>query len=260
MSFQFYNNWPYDYSVFPTMIAHSDLIGHVFFTGLNQELQNIENTLGLNIAGIYATVVARLNASDSKLTTAYDERKRWDGGSTDLVAATGRTSLGLGSLAVLNSISNSQLDSDAASLSKVSGGDMVDSGNKIGVGGTPTAEKFEVTGNVKISGIIIQDDWVAPTLLNSWVNYGSGSNPAGYFKDKQGIVHLRGLVANGVGTTIFTLPVGFRPTYVEFKSTVASAGGAGTFAVYVIYANGNIDWSSGGTTWFSLDEMTFKAA
>jgi len=34
--------------------------------------------------------------------TAYSERRQWDGGSTNLVAATGRTSLGLGTLATQN--------------------------------------------------------------------------------------------------------------------------------------------------------------
>ncbi len=51
--------------------------------------------------------------ADAKITssanwnTAYTDRMKWDGGATGLVAATGRTSLGLGSLAVLSSINNS---------------------------------------------------------------------------------------------------------------------------------------------------------
>lgn len=56
-------------------------------------------------------IVGRVNASTGSVTvtigslqspnwdTAYSERLRWDGGSTGLDAATGRTSLGLGSLA-----------------------------------------------------------------------------------------------------------------------------------------------------------------
>ena len=39
--------------------------------------------------------------------TAYNDRLKWDGGSSGLNAATGRTSLGLGSLATLSSINNS---------------------------------------------------------------------------------------------------------------------------------------------------------
>lgn len=41
-------------------------------------------------------------SSQTNWDTAYTERRQWDGGSTSLVAATGRTSLGLGGAAVLN--------------------------------------------------------------------------------------------------------------------------------------------------------------
>lgn len=41
------------------------------------------------------------NTKQSNWDTAYSERNQWDGGSTGLVAATGRTSLGLGSAATM---------------------------------------------------------------------------------------------------------------------------------------------------------------
>jgi len=41
-------------------------------------------------------------ASQTTWDSAYTERRQWDGGSTNLVAATGRTSLGLGGAATLN--------------------------------------------------------------------------------------------------------------------------------------------------------------
>jgi len=46
--------------------------------------------------------------NSSNWNTAYSDRLKWDGGSTGLDAATGRTSLGLGSLAILNSIDISE--------------------------------------------------------------------------------------------------------------------------------------------------------
>lgn len=39
-----------------------------------------------------------------------------------------------------------------------------------------------------------QEPWQTPTFQNGWVNYDTTYNPAGYFKDSLGIVHLRGLV------------------------------------------------------------------
>ncbi|KKK52619.1 hypothetical protein LCGC14_3103070, partial [marine sediment metagenome] len=53
--------------------------------------------------------------------------------------------------------------------------------------------------------------WIAPTLLNSWVNYAATYDTTGYMKDGFGFVHLKGLVKSGVAGTIFTLPVGYRP-------------------------------------------------
>lgn len=62
MGYQFYNNWPYYNSVFPTMEDHVDPINHVYFTGLMTELENIENELGLDPSGSYNTVKDRLDA------------------------------------------------------------------------------------------------------------------------------------------------------------------------------------------------------
>lgn len=63
-----------------------------------------------------------------------------------------------------------------------------------------------------IEADILDTGWVAPTLTNSWVNYGGGFEAAGY-KKVGTQVFIRGLVKDGaVGTAIFTLPVGFRPT------------------------------------------------
>lgn len=57
--------------------------------------------------------------------------------------------------------------------------------------------------------------WVAATLQNSWANYGSGLPDAEYRRSQDGRVTLRGVVkrstAASAGTTIFTLPAGFRP-------------------------------------------------
>ena len=52
--------------------------------------------------------------------------------------------------------------------------------------------------------------WTTPTLVNSWVSYGGSLPTAGYYKDANGVVRLKGTVKNGTGT-IFTLPSGYRP-------------------------------------------------
>ena len=64
---------------------------------------------GINGSGnfIGGTIAGASDANVSNWDTAYSDRYKWDGGSTGLVAATGRTSLGLGSLATLSNINNS---------------------------------------------------------------------------------------------------------------------------------------------------------
>ena len=59
------------------------------------------NTLNgtLSVGG----TISWTGGSSGNANTAYSERRQWDGGATNLVAATGRTSLGLGTMATQNS-------------------------------------------------------------------------------------------------------------------------------------------------------------
>jgi len=100
-----------------------------------------------------------------------------------------------------------------------------------------------------------------PAFTNAWVNYGAPFNTAGFWKDPNGVVHLRGLIMNGTaGVPIFTLPVGYRPAGQELLSVVANVGGARVD----VRTDGTIivnSYFSGGTNAFmSLDGITFKAA
>lgn len=99
--------------------------------------------------------------------------------------------------------------------------------------------------------------FIAPTLLNSWVNFGGGFNDAGYLKDFSGTVHLRGLVKNGViGNAIFQLPAGYRPANEELQITISN----GALGRVDIYPSGDVGATSGSNAWFSLDGITFRAA
>jgi len=63
--------------------------------------------------------------------------------------------------------------------------------------------------------------WIAPTFLNSWVNYGAPWEVAGYRKYPNGDVAMRGLVKNGThGLNIFVLPVGYRPPNNLLKANI----------------------------------------
>lgn len=63
------------------------------------------------------------------------------------------------------------------------------------------------------------------SLQNSWVDFDATIyGQAQYYKTKSGIVYVDGLIKNGVttnGTTLFTLPVGFRPMQQQIFAAIA---------------------------------------
>jgi len=102
-----------------------------------------------------------------------------------------------------------------------------------------------------------QGDWIEPTLLNGWINFGAPFAGCSYFKDNFGIIHLRGVVKSGViGQAFYNLPVGYRPSA---NIDVASCSN-NAFCVITIEANGNIFPLSGNNQWVSLAGITFREA
>lgn len=78
--------------------------------------------------------------------------------------------------------------------------------------------KFWAEGGVTFNGPLIatlqQEAVQTPVLLNGWLNHGGGFTNAGYWKDKEGLVHICGLIKNGniaTSTVLFVLPADYRP-------------------------------------------------
>ena len=105
---------------------------------------------------------------------------------------------------------------------------------------------------------ITQETWVSPTLLNSWVNYGGGEATAQYFKDSNGIVHIKGTVKDGTfvaGTNIFVLPDGYRP----LTNHMFAQNNAGVFGATSVASNGAVFvGAAASATYLSLD-CSFRA-
>ena len=100
--------------------------------------------------------------------------------------------------------------------------------------------------------------WTPLTLLNGWVNYGSGFATAGYRKVGD-LVVLKGLIRSGTvttGTAIATLPAGHCPSGTTHNVTVSNAA----IATINIYTNGNIVTNVGvQAAWLSLDGVVWAA-
>ena len=103
-----------------------------------------------------------------------------------------------------------------------------------------------------------QEAWIAPTLLNSWVNHSADAQPASYFKDEFGFVHLKGLIKNGVttnATVLFILPVGYRPQFNTYFIVQDSDG----FANIFITSAGNVGIQNNAVNpWLSLNGISFR--
>lgn len=103
--------------------------------------------------------------------------------------------------------------------------------------------------------------WKIPTLINSWVDYdGTVWQSARYRKLSNGMVTIQGLVKNGTGPgvpsgNIFVLPSGYRPAKNLIFATVAN----NAFGRVDVYADGNVNWSAGGTNGFVSISVSFFA-
>ena len=103
------------------------------------------------------------------------------------------------------------------------------------------------------------DQFVTPTLLNSWVNSGSGLRAANYVVFKnifgQTQVMVGGTVKDGSAlTTIFTLPAGLRPSArIEFGL------GGGAYNSAFVTSAGAVSCNIKGTGDFPLNGITFIA-
>jgi hypothetical protein len=108
-----------------------------------------------------------------------------------------------------------------------------------------------------------QGQWIAPTLLNGWVNYGGTYDTIGFYKDEFGIVHLRGLIKSGTGsagTVLFYLPVGYRPSITNLIPTLSNNASTITPVSIEVYADGSVKLTlTTGTTWLALAGITFRA-
>lgn len=130
---------------------------------------------------------------------------------------------------------------------------------------TNAAERMRIdrTGNVEIHGnlkaasaSIAQEEWRSPTLLNGWTWW---PDPAygniGYFKDSNGMVHLRGLLKGGTsGRPAFQLPEGYRPENIQ----LFVVGANDTASRLDLAPDGNVS-PTVSPSWISLFGISFRA-
>lgn len=108
------------------------------------------------------------------------------------------------------------------------------------------------------NGITIQNR-IGAVLQNGWVNI-SGYATASYYKDEMNRVYLTGALSSGVitsGTTIFTLPVGYRPEGREIHNVLCGGDVVGRVDIQV---DGRVTVQNiPSNTYLSLADVSFRA-
>lgn len=78
-----------------------------------------------------------------------------------------------------------------------------------------------------------------PAFQNNWTNYSPGGvETAGFYRDRLGVVHLKGYVNSGTAALIFTLPPGYRPSADKFFPSVDA--NSGTTSWLEVYSDGDV--------------------
>jgi hypothetical protein len=120
-----------------------------------------------------------------------------------------------------------------------------------------SASGLTIGNNVFASGSnIIYSPYVAPTLLNSFTNTGGAWETAGYRKDADGTVRLKGMIQAAADNVAFTLPVDFRPAAQKIFPIVGSTGAHGSV---IVAASGNVTCFRSSDTTLSLATVVFPA-
>jgi hypothetical protein len=104
---------------------------------------------------------------------------------------------------------------------------------------------------------------VPVTLENGWTNYDSVNyGAARCHKTQDGTCHLKGSISGGtvtVGTQLFVLPEGFRPSKTMYAICYSHNGSSAILGSIRILQTGEVSIRSGANNLFTLDGVSFKA-
>jgi hypothetical protein len=190
-------------------------------------------------------------------------------GATPVGEAAGKLVLGKNSVGAVqlkkNAVTGKKIAKNAVTGAKVkddslSGADVLESS----LGKVPSAagaDQATTAGHAATAGALSAPEaWHEvgssgnPAFQNGWVNYSPSGNSAGYYKDRLGFVHLKGLVKNGaMSSTIFTLPPGYRSA----KGLLLSTASAHVYGELLIRDDGRVDAEIGQNLLMSLDGIVF---
>lgn len=145
----------------------------------------------------------------SNWQTAYTERRQWDGGSTNLNASTGRTSLGLGSAALRNAADTFGVDEtlpDGLAIQNYINARQLSGPHNHGTGTTNTIAKFVASATMGNSHITDDGTTVTVDSLSAFTNTIMESNNANETRLYRNVAQWSIDTANQTGAVKILIP------------------------------------------------------
>ncbi len=192
------------------------------------------------------------------------------GGAAYAASHLGKNSVGSKQLKK-NAVTTAKVKKEAITAAKVKKGTLTGTQiNASTLGTVPTAQVAQTA-----NGIAAPEAYHEVTdFLNGWSNVkaspGAFPETVAFYKDHEGVVHLRGLAVSGAAETfIFKLPPGYRPASGKFIHVPVGCGGPGCPAnvntIAIIGSNSSIPANEGGVlapggaNAVDLDGISFRA-
>ncbi len=170
-----------------------------------------------------------------------------------------------------NAVTTAKIKNEAITAAKVKKGALTGTQiNASTLGTVPTAQTATALAPPEAWHVVGESG--EPSFLNSWANLPTPlAESVAFYKDHEGIVHLRGIAAEGKGEAIFQLPPGFRPASGKVTSIgdfcLGSVGECGSHGIGLmdIYGPGVVPNDDGivlppfGAMTVYLNGITFRA-
>ena len=192
------------------------------------------------------------------------------GGAAYAASHLGKNSVGSKQLKK-NAVTTAKVKNEAITAAKVKKGTLTGTQiNASTLGTVPTAQAAQTANSIAAPEAYHE----VTDFLNGWSNVkaspGDFPETVAFYKDHEGVVHLRGLAISGAGETyIFKLPPGYRPARGKFIHVPVGCGGPGcpnnVNTIAIIGSNSSTPANEGGVlapggaNVVDLDGITFRA-